>query len=263
MSNRDLAGWLISQRNAIESSLNERLGPAAPGVSSPEAEALRRFRTYVSTALMRDEADPPALDGLRVNERRTEALLLAWIEAASEAAARTSLDAEAVRSLLAPLAQQFRAHLRSTASGRKSRGTPRARRRAVVAAIDRLAEGFLAIDTDTGVIEDANPAAGALLGLNRDELLGVDAMSFVPEEGRATLWRELDAIGEGVDVHLFETTLQDSRGAPGDLVASSTRYAARNKTLALLLLRPANRKPRQAAPSREQEMVPPQRFGSA
>ncbi len=241
-SNRDLAAQLISQRNAIEAAMNERLGPAAPGVSSPEAEALRRFRTYVSTALMRDAVDPPALDGLRVNQRRTEALLLAWVETASEATAEPA----SVRDQLAPLAQQFRTHLRSTSTGRKSRGTPRVKRRAVVAAIDRLAEGFLAIDTDTGVIEDANPAAGALLGLNRDELLGVDAMSFVPEAERSGLWRELDAVGEGVESHVFGTTLEDSRGAPLDLVVSSTRYAARNKTLALLLLRPAEPVPAQA-----------------
>ncbi|MDP6981320.1 MAG: PAS domain-containing protein [Myxococcota bacterium] len=241
-SNRDLAAWLISQRNTIEAAMNERLGPAAPGVSSPEAEALRRFRTYVSTALMRDAVDPPALDGLRVNQRRTEALLLAWIETASDA----TPEPATVREQLAPLAQQFRSHLRSTSTSRKSRGTPRAKRRAVVAAIDRLAEGFLAIDTDTGIIEDANPAAGALLGLNRDELLGVDAMSFVPEAQKSELWRELDAVGEGVESHVFSTTLEDSRGAPLDLVVSSTRYAARNKTLALLLLRPAEALPAQA-----------------
>ncbi|MCP4037389.1 MAG: PAS domain-containing protein [bacterium] len=235
-TNRDLASWLISHRSQIEASMNQRLGPAAPGVSSPEAEALRRFRSFVSSALIRDTVLPPALDGLRVNQRRTEALLLAWIEAAVEVSSDPS---GGLRDCLGPLAQQFRVHLRGTSTGRKSRGTPRAKRRAVVAAIDRLAEAFLAIDTDAGTIEDANPAAGALLGLNRDELLGVDAMSFVPKSLQSELWRELDAVGEGVESHVFATTLTDSRGAPLDLVASSTRYAARNKTLALILLRPA------------------------
>lgn len=251
-SNRELAGWLIAQRPAIEASMNERLGPAAPATSSPEAEALRRFRTYVSTALVRDAVDPPALDGLRVNQRRTEALLVAWVDAASEAVSRNGSNGDAgidAQGVLAPLAQQFKVHLRSTATGRKSRGTPRAKRRAVVAAIDRLAEGFLAIDTDTGTIEDANPAAGALLGLNRDELLGVDAMSFVPEEVRSELWRELDAIGEGAETHVFATTLRDSRGVALDLSVSSTRYAARSKTLALLLLRPAEAKPAERSTS--------------
>lgn len=214
--------------------MNHRLGPAVPGVSSPESEALRRFRSFTSSALMRGTMSPPALDGLRVNQRRMEALLLAWIEAAVEVEGGES---PRLREALNPLAQQFRVHLRGTATGRKSRGTPRAKRRAVVAAIDRLAEAFLAIDTDTGTIEDANPAAGALLGLNRDELLGVDAMSFVPKPLQSHLWRELDAVGEGVEAHVFATTLCDSQGTLLELVASATRYSTRNRTLALILLR--------------------------
>lgn len=235
MTNRDLASWMIRHRNQIEATMNDRLGSAAPGVSSPEAEALRRFRSFASQALMRGEVLPPALDGLRVNQRRTEALLLGWIEAAADIA---QADAQALRAAITPLAQQFRVHLRGTSSGRKTRGTPRSKRRAIVAAIDRLAEAFLAIDTDTGTIEDANPAAGALLGLNRDELLGVDAMSFVPKETQSELWRELDAVGEGTDNQLFATTLCDSQGAPLALTASATRYATRGKTFALILLRP-------------------------
>lgn len=234
-TNRDLASWLISHRNEIESAMNDRLGAAAPGVSSPEAEALRRFRTFTSSALMRGALSPPALDGLRVNQRRTEALLLAWIEAAAGLA---DADVPLLREALDPLVLQFRMHLRGTQAGRKSRGTPRAKRRFVVAAIDRLSEAFLAIDTDTGTIEDANPAAGALLGLNRDELLGVDAMSFVPKTKQSLFWRELDAVGEGVENHVFAATLSDSHGVPLELVASATRYATRGRTLALILLRP-------------------------
>ena len=108
----------------------------------------------------------------------------------------------------------------------------------VVAAIDRLAEAFLAIDTDTGTIEDANPAAGALLGLNRDELLRVDAMSFVPAPMQAALWCELDAVCEGVETHSFATTLCDSKGTYLEMSASTTRFATRDKVLALILLRP-------------------------
>ena len=234
-TNRDLASWLISHRNEIEAAMNLRLGPAAPSVASPEAEALRRFRTYASSALVRDTAIPPALDGLRVNQRRTEALILAWLEAAAESA---GTDNTLLRDSLTPLVSQFRIHLRGTSSRRKTRGTPRAKRRMVVAAIDRLAEAFLAIDTDTGTIEDANPAAGALLGLNRDELLGVDAMSFVPAPMQAALWCELDAVCEGVETHSFATTLYDSKGTYLEMSASTTRFATRDKILALILLRP-------------------------
>ncbi len=233
--------------------MNHRLGPAAPGTASPEAEALRRFRTFTSSALVRDSTSPPALDGLRVNQRRTEALLLAWIETAAELA---GLECPTLREALSPLVQQFRVHLRGTSAGRKSRGTPRAKRRMVVAAIDRVGEAFLAIDTDTGTIEDANPAAGALLGLNRDELLGVDAMSFVPAAQQSHLWRELDAVGEGVESHTFPATFCDSQGICFSMDASATRYTTRNKTLALILLRPGA--PAIVTEAQSQSEAPPQ-----
>lgn len=233
--NRTLASWLIAQRKPIEATLVGRLGPAAPAASSPEAEALRRFRTFASSALMRGEAASPALDGLRVPERRTIALIEAWVEAAAVVALA---EGEMLTRSLEPLVGQFRLALRSTRTSRRSRGAPRAKRRAVVAAIDRVREAFLAIDTDTGVIEDANPAAGALLGVNRDALVGILAMSFVPREARSTWWTQLDAIDEGDENRLFEACLMDTSGSPLSLEASLTRFATRGRTLALVLLRP-------------------------
>jgi PAS domain-containing protein len=232
--NRDLASWLISNRNEIEAVMRRQLGPAAPAVASPEAEALRRFRSFTSSALMHGRETAPALDGLRVNQRRTEALLAAWVDAAVAVSGGQEL---VIREPLTQLVMQFRVYLRGTATGRKSRGTPRAKRRAVIAAIDRLSEGFLAIDTDTGIIEDANPAAGALLGLNRDALLGVDAMSFVPQSERSHWWGELDAVGEGVESNHFDASMVDTQGIAFDVAASVTRFATRGKTLALILMR--------------------------
>jgi PAS domain-containing protein len=236
--NRTLASWLIAQRKPIEAAMVAQLGPAAPAASSPEAEALRRFRTFASSALLRGEAASPALDGLRVPERRTIALIEAWVEAAAIVARE---EGEALSQSLEPLVVQFRLALRSTRTSRRSRGAPRAKRRAVVAAIDRVREAFLAIDTDTGVIEDANPAAGAILGVNRDALVGILAMSFVPREARSTWWTQLDAIDEGDETRLFEATLVDASGSPLSLDASLTRFATRGRTLALVLMRPSTR----------------------
>ena len=42
--NRQLASWLVARRREIEGSMMASLGPAAPAASSPESEALRRFR---------------------------------------------------------------------------------------------------------------------------------------------------------------------------------------------------------------------------
>lgn len=236
--------------------MNDRLGPATPKASSPEAEALRRFRTFVCSAIQRGVVTPPALDGLRVNQRRTEALLETWVAAAIELAGG---HAEALGKRLPDLVAQFRVHLRGTQRGRKSRGTPRSKRRVVVAAIDRVAEAFLAIDTHSAIIEDANPAAGAMLGLARDTLLGVDAMSFVPEHARTSWWHELDAIGEGAETCVFKAAMIDSKGASLEMEASVTRFATRGRTLALVLMRPPAVYPEPPSPSpgRQDSVVQP------
>ncbi|MCP5118502.1 MAG: hypothetical protein GY953_47425, partial [bacterium] len=147
---RELASWLISHRREIEMNMNSRLGPAAPSASSPEAEALRRFRSFVAAALRRGDDATPALDGLKGNQRRIEALIAAWIEAAHEI--REPRDPEVIPAL-APLVARFQVHLRSQGGARKTRGTPRTKRRAVAAAIDRITEAYFAIDSDTGMIE--------------------------------------------------------------------------------------------------------------
>lgn len=215
--------------------MNARLGPAAPSPASPEAEALRRFRTFSSTALMRGQAPPPNLDGLRVNQRRALALLEAWLETATLLA---SDRGEAVHEGLRPLVDQFALALRTSHNGRKVSGKPRLARRAVPAAIDRVADAFLAVDTDSGSIEDANPAAGALLGVKRDALLGVPAQSFVAPSAQTDLWSQLDTLSEGSDTHQFTTTLVAAGGAQVDVLVSASSFATRTRTLALLMARP-------------------------
>ena len=108
----------------------------------------------------------------------------------------------------------------------------------MTAAIDRVADGFLALETDTGRIVDANPAAGALLGVARDALLGVDAMTFVPPERHSAWWGELDGMAEGGEPRRFDDRLRDAHGREVPVSCSLTRFATRGRTLALLLARP-------------------------
>jgi len=236
--NRDLATWLMAGRLQIERAMHERLGAAAPAASGPEAETLRRFRTFVSTALMRGEAPRPVLDGLRPNERRVMALLTCWSEAACEMAGP---EADAVASALAPLLDAFRLSIRTTGAGRKSSGKPRASRRAITAAIDRISDLFLALDVDTGEILDANPAAGAALGVARDALIGVEFNAFVPADLQGPWWTSLDAIAEGQETQVFIAKLQDRGGRRLRLEASATRYLSRNKIVALVVARAATK----------------------
>jgi PAS domain-containing protein len=181
-----------------------------------------------------EEAGAPALDGLRPNERRVTALLHAWRDAACEVAGES---AEMVRDALGPLIQQFRTALRSGASGRQTSGKPRASRRAVIAAIDRIGDAFLAIDVSTGRIVDANPAAGALLGVERDALLEIDAISFVPKSAHACWEAALEGVAESENEQEFESLLKDIHGETIAVENRITGFSTRRRTLALVLTR--------------------------
>jgi PAS domain S-box-containing protein len=237
-ANRELASWLVAQRLEIERLMNEQLGAAAPAVAGPEAETLRRFRTFATTALVRGEAPRPVLDGLRPNERRVMALLGCWSEAAC---ALAGPEGRVVASALAPLLDAFRLAIRTTGTRRRTSGRPRASRRAISAAIDRIAELFFAVDVDSGEILDANPAAGAALGVARDALIGLAFDTFVPADARDPWWNSLDALAEGQENLVFEAALQDRDGQRMRLEASATRYLTRSRPMALVVARPAAR----------------------
>ncbi|MBM4383890.1 MAG: PAS domain-containing protein, partial [Deltaproteobacteria bacterium] len=99
---------------------------------------------------------------------RTARALDAWIAAVARLAP-LELKAQAA---LAPLRAQFVAALAASQPARRAAGIVTASaRRAVPGAIDRIADAFLAADAESGAIVDANPAACALLGLARPELL--------------------------------------------------------------------------------------------
>ncbi len=226
----------MARRGRIEGVLAERLG-ATPAADSPEAEALRRFRSYATASLLRGGDALPSLDGLRVSDRRASKLLEAWLDAVAVAAGP---DGAEVRAILAPALARFRGALRATSGARRASGAPRASsRRAVTAAIDRVADAFLAIDTDTGHIADANPAAGALLGTTRDRLVGESALGFLPERAHDLWWTELDALAEGGEARRFHATLHDRTGRAIDVEVSLTRFATRARTLALAVARPS------------------------
>ncbi len=166
------------------------------------------------------------------------ALLTCWAEAASDLAGP---DRKVVAAALAPLLDAFRLSIRTTGSKRKTSGRPRATRRAITAAIDRVSELFFALDVDSGEILDANPAAGAALGVARDALIGIEFNAFVPTEVQGPWWTSLDAIAEGQESLVFLASMQDREGRPLRLEASATRYLRSNRTLALVLARPATK----------------------
>jgi len=231
---RQTALWLVRERGAIDAGLRQRPEAARLAPSGPEAEALRRFRSFVLCALAQGDVAAPALDGLRVPEPRAAALLEGWVDAAVRCA---EADGPALRAQLLPLLARFRDALRQSAPARRASGAPRTRR-AVAAAIDRVADAFLAVDAADVTICDANPAAGALLGTSRDALLGACVLDYVAEDARDGWRTELDAVAEGSEPRRFRSALRDRDGRPVDVEASVTRFATRSRTLALFVARP-------------------------
>jgi PAS domain S-box-containing protein len=231
----EIAAWLVAKRLRIDQVLASRLGAAAPTPGSSETEALRRFRSHAVASLRRGASVPPALDGIRVNERRASALVAAWCEAAAEV---SGPHAALVGEALQPIYLSFRTALRTTHRGRRTRGAPRAGRRAIMAAIDRICDAFFAVDADSGRIVDANPAAAALLGVARDALIDVEAAQFMPGDAREHWWTELEAVAEGTEPRRFEAQLADAAGAAIAVDCTVTPLTTRHRNIALVVARP-------------------------
>lgn len=230
-----LARWLAEHRLAIERAARASTGLCDP--ASPEAEALRRFRSFALLALSNGAASP-SLEGLRVSVRRAAAGVDAWMEAAAGLAGP---DGAQAREALAPLRAQFVAALSATTQARLASGPPPpSARRAVAAAIDRIADAFLAVDPESGAIVDANPAACAALGLSRPELLArrIDEIAPPGAEARSAWSALLDAMAEGGEPQRAALALRDPSGCAALLDVRATRFTTRGRTLALLVCRP-------------------------
>jgi hypothetical protein len=76
--------------------------------------------------------------------------------------------------------------------------------------------------------------------MTREDLLGRSALDFVPEPCREALWSELDALAEAGEPRRFATRVHVGPGPPVALDACATRWSTRQRTLALLVLRPAS-----------------------
>jgi PAS domain S-box-containing protein len=229
------AAWIVVRRAEIDRTLAGRLGAVPVDPATPEAEALRRFRSFATSALRRGVGGAPALDGLRVEPQRAAALLEGWCESASLVAATRGAE---LRGLLEPLAAQFRTALLGTTVARRASRAPRTKRRAVTAAIDRVADAFLAVDVDTGSVIDANPAAAVLLGLTREALLGREASGFVEADARERWTHRLEGLAESPEPCRFRVAWVDVRRQAIPVEVTATRSATRARTLALVVARP-------------------------
>lgn len=226
------ASFLVTRRAAIDRLVLERSGGEGPGMA--DAEALRRFRSFATASLRRGAAGEAALDGLRVDAERA----LLWVRRWCEAAVQSAADGAALEALLAPLQQHFETGLRGHQLSRKATVARPTKRRVVSGAIDRVADAFLAVDIDSGEIADANPAASALLGVEREALLGRHAVRHVDRDSRE-LWSErLESLGESGEGQRFRVIWRDEFLSPVAVDINAAPHLTRQRRLALLTARP-------------------------
>ena len=234
-SSPEWASFLVTRRVAIDRALLEENGPLTRAGES-EREALRRFRSFAASALRRGgEVPEPALDGLRVDPARAQELVEAWCTAAGEEAGGQGAT---LRGALAPLVQRFGESLRSNQLTEPAKRARSPRRRAVIGAIDRIADLFLAIDLESLEIADANPAAAAALGVERVELLGQPAERFVHKDTHDVLRERIASVAEGGEGERFRLILRDTFERPIAVEVCATPYPGRRHRLALFSARP-------------------------
>ncbi len=229
------ASFLVTRRFAIDRALLGG-GGALAQAGEAEREALRRFRSFAASALRRGgEVPEPALDGLRVDPTRAVHLVETWCDAAQNEAGG---GGEALGKALAPLLRRFGEALRSNQLTEPAKRARSPKRRAVRGAIDRVADVFLAVDLESGEIADANPAAAAMLGVEREALLGQSAERFVHKETHEILRERLASVAEGGEGERFKLILRDEFERPIAVEVCATPYPGRRWRLALLLARP-------------------------
>jgi len=229
------ASWIVVRRAEIERALATRRRGELPGPGTPEAEALRRFRSFAASALRRGDAGAPALDGLRVDAAAVTRLVEDWCRAAGDVAGERN---DEVLRHLDPLLARFRTALLGTELASEAQRAPRIARRAVGGAIDRIADAFLAVDVDSLAIADANPAAAALLRVERDALVGGDVSTYLRGDAREAWRSALEPLAESAAPRRFRATLFDARGDAVAVDIHATRLATRERVLALVVARP-------------------------
>ncbi|MBI5598736.1 MAG: PAS domain S-box protein [Deltaproteobacteria bacterium] len=95
--------------------------------------------------------------------------------------------------------------------------------------IEMAADAIILHDIETGRIMEANPAAEALTGYSRSELLGMDAMELHPREKadeHRSLWKRWTVDGRG---YFYEAAVRRKGGAvvPVEIAASVVEFGGR------------------------------------
>lgn len=184
---RETVRFLERYRVTIDREVDRRLGRGEP-TPAARVEVIRRFRSFCRLASIGGGAARPSLDGLGGN---SPSGLEDAIELAVDVACLCQ-PAEPVERALRLLEAQFRTGIRRTLRpAEPQRRLRRGRRRAlhggrrVRSAIDRIGDAYLAVDLDSALLTDLNPAAEALLGAPAVTLVEKPFVDLIHEADRA------------------------------------------------------------------------------
>ncbi len=201
-------------RAVIEAEVDRRMGREEP---PPEVrgEIVRRFRTFCRLASLDVGAARPSLDGLGGNSPGALEQVLAR---AVEVALECSPPLE-VASALVSVQARFSAGMRRIMSPREPdrrrrrgrRKVPNAGRR-VRAAIDRIGDAYIALNLDTGLIFDVNPAAETLFGSEAEHLLRRPLAELVAPGDRQTFADLESRLDAGEDAGPLELSFARRNG---------------------------------------------------
>lgn len=235
---REIVVHLDRYRGVIEPEVNRRMGRGEP-TPAARAEIVRRFRTFCRLASFDMHAARPSLDGLGGQDPP-------GLERAVSIAVEVAIECcppDHVKQPLRDLELRFRAGIRHLMTPKEERRPRKGRRKTpnagkrVRAAIDRIADSFVAVCLDTGTIYDVNPAAETLLGIDAEKLLKRPFIDLLPASARAdfqSLEARLDA-GEDSSVE----SMVFNRGDGGTVRAevSVANHTIGSKRLAIFIAR--------------------------
>jgi PAS domain S-box-containing protein len=158
----------------------------------------------------------PRFQALRVSAadpRPRETLLLESLEELQTAIEELRVTEEELRAQQQQLADAWRAAETSSDWNR--------------ALFETVAEALLVTDHD-GLVRDANPAAGALLGVSARGLRGKPLAVYVPQEDRAGFRARLVGLGNEGQETRFDLRLQPRMAVPVMVEVSVTRFQPRD-----------------------------------
>ena len=95
-------------------------------------------------------------------------------------------------------------------------------------------DAIFVLDPEREAIEEANPAAAAMLGYDREELRGMDIETVYPDDTDDVVSFAETVLEEGGDLLRAECVTADGEAVPGEAAGAVIEYGGETKVLAIV-----------------------------